>query len=105
MRFSGETEDRKPVVADIAVLSTTHGLPLEITLQYLKDRDWVVDWPDYITHCLNDGHNPSTIRARIKEAIGDVFGPRYSREFMTRLDRFLPDESGCVETSREALHP
>jgi predicted RNase H-like HicB family nuclease len=97
MRYSGETEDRKPVVADIAVLSTTYGLPLEITLQYLKDRDWVVDWPDYITHCLNDGHNPSTIRARLKEAIADVFGPRYSKEFMSRLDRFMPVESGCAE--------
>jgi alanyl-tRNA synthetase len=67
-------------------LTTTHGLPLELILQYFRERSMVVDWADYVAYCLKDGHNPDTIRSRIETAIADVYGPQYKQEVLAKLD-------------------
>lgn len=64
----------------------TYGLPLEVVIDKLKHYNITIDWMDYITDALNEGHNPRTIQARILEAAGDVFGVKYRNAVKVRLD-------------------
>lgn len=90
MEVSGKTVDGKLVISGVGKLCFTSGLPLEVALDRLKAEDWVMDWVDYITDALGDGHNPRTIRARIASAVGDVYGPVYRDEVMKRVNLYLP---------------
>ncbi len=63
----------------------TYGLPLEVVIDFLNKRNITIDWVDYCTDALKDGHNPSTIKARILEAVGDVFGDKYREGFKEEL--------------------
>lgn len=89
MTPSGSAPDGKPVLSGVAAMSCTHGIPLEVTLAFFKDRGYVVDWPDYIRGCLTDGHKPATIRGRILAAVGDVHGPEYLAAFAPQLEAAL----------------
>jgi hypothetical protein len=40
-------------VVDPSCLSD--GLPLEVVLQYFRERGMVLDWADYVAYCLKDG--------------------------------------------------
>jgi hypothetical protein len=86
MHRSGTTTDNRPVIAGVARLTTTHGLPLEVLLEYFRERSMVVDWVDYVACCLKDGHNPDTIRSRIETAIADVYGKQHKQAVLARLD-------------------
>lgn len=85
LMVSGKTEE-KQVVSGLFTLVGTHGLPLEVILQYLKDNEMVIDWIDYITYAMKDGAKFKTVKARIIAAIGDVFGPKYLENFLIRLE-------------------
>lgn len=85
----GFTTASQPVLGGVAALSCTHGVPLEVTLAFFKERQLVVDWPDYVTGCLADGHRPGTIRSRILAAVGDLYGSAYLEGFTPRLDSVL----------------
>lgn len=87
MKQTSITTDGKPLIGDVFKMSGTYGLPLELTLDYLKERDMVVDWVDYIRAALADGHNLSTIKSRILPAVGDVYGGEYAKQFAIRLER------------------
>lgn len=87
MKQSGQTLEGQLVMADVFNLVGTHGTPLEIILNYMKDRDMVVDWIDYIASAQKDGHNSSTIKSRIMAAVGDVYGSDYAKQFAIRLDK------------------
>ncbi len=96
LSVSGATQDGKAVMSGVGTMCSTHGVPLELVLSFFKTHEFdgktdhmVVDWMDYIQTCLNDGHNPRTIRARIQSAAGDVYGRVYSEELMTRVDKTL----------------
>lgn len=64
----------------------THGLPLEVVLETLKKNNMVIDWMNYATDALREGHNPRTIKARILEAVGDVYGPKDKEKINNRLN-------------------
>lgn len=89
MKQSGITESNQPVYADVFSLVGTYGLPLEFILQSFKDSGKIIDWPDYISLALADGHKTSTIRERILSACGDVYGPGYAKEVEKRLIPYL----------------
>lgn len=89
MRPSGKTPEDKMVMAGWEPSASPHGVPLEIVLGFFHDKDYVVDWLDYIQTALLDGHNPRTIRARIESATADIYGGEYSKAVMERSDRVL----------------
>ncbi|WP_337187575.1 hypothetical protein [Phenylobacterium sp.] len=86
LSHSAVTTDGRPVMAGTFALVGTHGLPLELILDFFARRNWVIDWIDYIRAALADGHKPATIKARILAAVGDVHGSAYAREVQKRLD-------------------
>ena len=89
MHQTATTTDNYPVLAGVFPLVGTHGVPLEIVLDFFQRRGMVMDWPDYIAGALADGHKPRTIKARILAAVGDVYGPDHRKAVAERLERFF----------------
>jgi len=83
----GKTEDEKTVVDGKFVfkMSDTHGLPLEITVDLLRQKNMVVDWVSFYNAASDVGWQPKRIFSRIEAAVGDVFGSRARQEVSTRL--------------------
>ena len=54
MHRTGTTPDNQPVIAGVARLTTTHGLPLELVLDHFRQRGLVVDWADYVAYCFSN---------------------------------------------------
>lgn len=79
------------VVSGVFAFVGTHGVPLEAILDRFKQNNIIIDWMAYIVDALKDGHNPNTIRSRILEAVGDVYGPLYKKEINKRLDILFND--------------
>ena len=71
------------------MLVETHGLPLEIILDRFRDEGLVPDWPRFFQDARDKNWSLRTTRAKVEEAIGDVFGPDYRREWQKELERFL----------------
>jgi hypothetical protein len=97
LKLSGKTTEGGNVVSGVAFMTASHGVPLEIILQKLRQHNLTCDWEDYIAVCIKDGHNITTIRARILAAVGDVYGPVYRNEFSIRLESFLRTISGTQQ--------
>lgn len=89
MQQSGITTEGHPVISGAFALVGTHGVQLETILSGFRQKQWVMNWPDYIRAALSDGHNLRTVRARILAAAGEIYGPAYTAELATRLDRYL----------------
>lgn len=62
----------------------THGIPLEVVLEMMKQRGLVVSWPDYVRHAMKQGSKMRTVRAKVMVSVGEVYGPQYLRGFETR---------------------
>ena len=89
MKLTGKTTDQKDVYGDVFLYVGTHGIPLEIVLGFIKNKQGVVDWLEYIQSSLNDGHKIRTIKAKILSAIGEVYGNSYKKEFEKRLNHHI----------------
>jgi alanyl-tRNA synthetase len=89
LRYSGKTTDNKIVIAGVFYFTSTHGLPLEIIIGELYNNNMTVDWYDYCKSALKFGQKESSMRAGIREAIVDNFGPFYLKEFLIRLEKVI----------------
>jgi hypothetical protein len=89
LRYNGITTDKKIVIAGVFYFTSTHGLPLEIILGEFNNNNMVVDWYDYCKSALKFGQKESSMRAGIREAIVDNFGPFYLKKFLIRLEKVI----------------
>ena len=80
------TTDGREVCGGLFKYVGTHGLPLEMILQEIERAGAVMDWVNYITDALRDGHKIETIRARISEATADIYGPFHRDEVLKRIE-------------------
>jgi hypothetical protein len=90
MKIIGITTDDKPVVAGVYKMCGTHGLPLEIVLDYFRTHVLIISWSDFIIDALNEGTSSRTIRAKILSAMADIYGPKYTSEFDARFSQYIP---------------
>jgi len=65
------------------------GLPLEIVLHHFQTQGLVPDWPDFIEEALKCDWNPHSLRTRIENSVGDVYGPDHKQEVLKRYDIYL----------------
>ncbi len=63
-------QDGKRVLNGVVAftLVSVHGLPLDMALEELRDRGWVIHWPTFIMKAILSGWNTNTIRSKIIEA-------------------------------------
>jgi alanyl-tRNA synthetase len=86
--FSGETTDGWKVVQIFHVVET-HGVPLEVVLDWVVDNNLVPDWAQFWEESREKKWNPRTTRTKVVNAIGEVYGPDYRKKWEVRLEEFL----------------
>jgi len=86
-RCLGVDQDGKFVLNGVTAfnLVSVNGLPLDIALEELRDRGWVVHWPTFIMKAMLSGWNENTIRAKILEATSMA----YRMDMSHRLDELI----------------
>lgn len=70
-------------------LTDSDGVPLEIVLAALAERNLVPTWVDYIEAALAAGHGKDNLRARITGACADVFGAEHAAAVGLRFDLYV----------------
>lgn len=82
---SGRTVENQLVVSGISKFIDTHGLPLTNILEELKSKELTVDWVDYLNYSLILGCNLSNTVHKIEESVREVYGKKYTQEFMPKI--------------------
>lgn len=74
------------VVSGVFPLISTHGVPLDLVLEKLKESGMMPDWVDFYRDAILDGWKPSGIRHKLSEAVGDVYGPEFREAWEIKFD-------------------
>ena len=62
------------------------GIPLEIILMKLEEKNVVVDWVDFCQSAIEHGWNQKTIIDKIRYNVVDVYGRKYCDSIIERLE-------------------
>jgi hypothetical protein len=89
LRRSGTTTDGRPVVAGLFAVVNSEGVGLDVLLELLHDRRWVVDWLDFLRHARDFGWNLRTAAGKIHAAIEQVEGPQAAAAWHERAEAVL----------------
>lgn len=98
MKISGKTVEGKTVVSDMYFYKESKGIDLTTVLEFLKSKDLVMDWLDYIKCALLKGANPKNLETSILTSVGEVYGSAYAEEIKKK---FNPALSGSGEKEKE----
>lgn len=63
------------LLTDVWMLVDTHGVPLDVIVDYARSRGCIVDWRAFADAAVASGMNRRRVGAKIIEAVGDVYGP------------------------------
>lgn len=89
MKQVGKTQDDIKVLDQVFEMVGTHGLPLEMVLQFIKDKGWIVSWPHYVRDAMKDGAKMKSIKGKVFAAVGEVHGPFYVKAFKARWENYF----------------
>ena len=89
MNIVGKTEDGKTVVNGFFKMYDTNGMPMDILLTIMDEKNMVPSWTQFVIDALNAGWKEKTIIHRVSEATTDVFGPEYSDIVIKRIKEIL----------------
>ena len=89
LAVSGKTEDGRTVVRGVFPIYSSVGLPLQDIVETLNDNKMLVDWQDFYLQAMKEGWKPKRTFIKIREAVGDIFGPAYGVEVEKRLNLTL----------------
>lgn len=70
-------------------LNDTHGLPLEITLDKLRDNNMIPGWIEFWQCAMKAGWTEERTWIMMTSAIGDVYGPEFREEWEGRMKIWL----------------
>lgn len=79
----GRTVEGKPVVAGVYRVFETLGLPLEVVLQVVHDKDMVPCWMSLYREAKAAGMQHDRILSKLDPAISDSYGVVF-RDFVIR---------------------
>lgn len=83
--ISGKTEDGFLVLTGAYEYTGTHGVPLEVVLEFFKTQKAKIDWVDWMRSALKEGMSLKTAMAKISSAVGDVYGKNHKQQVVARL--------------------
>lgn len=72
-----------------SLFSSLTGLPLQDILEVLKQENMVVDWIDFYDQSVKESWKPERTLVKIRDSVGDVFGPETGKEIIKRLKFYL----------------
>lgn len=73
LSISGITQDGKYVISGVHKLVGTYGLPLEDVLIYFTNKNYVIDWLDYILSASKEGASNKTIKSKLLAAASEIY--------------------------------
>jgi len=73
------------VVGGVFKLLDGQGIPLQVILQYFKDKNLVVDWEDLFKEVVSHGWNLGGFLTRVEESLGEIYGPRGKDPYMEKI--------------------
>jgi hypothetical protein len=85
----GLTEDGRRVVGGWFPLVNSEGIPLEVVLSFMHEKNLVPSWPSFIEEAMRCGWNLDSLRTRIGVSVGDVMGPEHRRKVLERFDEYI----------------
>lgn len=85
----GYTPDKKLVISNIYNICSTYGIPPEIIIITLKEKNAVVDWKDYFDCAINSNEKIDRIKLKIENIINDNYSKEYYEEFKKNLHSFI----------------
>lgn len=66
----------------------TYGLPLDLMIDAMDQRGYMVDWVDFIEESKEKGWPLHRTTHRLQEAVSDVYGPEFWKHWENRLREF-----------------
>ena len=82
----GKTEDGKIVYSGVFKFYETHGLPLDIILEGLRDKSGIPCWVLFHRESLKAGMKHARILSKLDEAISDVYGSEFRDHVIKTLE-------------------
>jgi hypothetical protein len=72
----------------------THGIPLDIVLDKLRDAGMMPDWVEFYEVAVSRGWKPSGVITKLSEAVGDVYGPVFRETWERQFKSIIQRERG-----------
>lgn len=85
MRIVGKTQDGKSVVAGIGRLYFETGIPLSVMFDVLRQKGYVIAWPELIHELEQNGMKRDRIIHLLNEHIFESFGKEYRDHVIQKL--------------------
>lgn len=85
----GKTPDGVVAIKGVFPLVDTHGIPLDLVLDSLKDKGMMPDWHDYVAKARKAGWRLDRTVRQLSVAVGDVYGPDFRTSWEARMTECL----------------
>ena len=85
MRQVGVTTDDRPVVAGLYALDETHGIPLDVLLDGVRDQGAIPCWLSLVREGVEAGASADRWSRKVAAAATDAYGPVLGRRVALRL--------------------
>jgi hypothetical protein len=88
LEIKGKTQEGLLVVDVFPFISST-GVPLELLLDLCKKNRLQPDWAAFIDQAIRSNWSVPTIRSKIENAVGEIYGPLRRDETSKRILLYL----------------
>ncbi len=85
----GTTPEGKSVVQGAFYFVETHGIPLDMVIEHLENKNMIIDWCDFYEDALKNNWGVRTIFTKIEMALLDLYGRDYAENVLCRLHHYL----------------
>lgn len=65
------------------------GLPLDVVVDFLDTRGFMMDWLDFYSEAVKKGWPPDRTMLRLTQVVGDVYGPRFREDWVKRMQEAI----------------
>lgn len=90
----GQTTDGKAVLAGVYKTFETHGLPLDILLDVLLQKDAIPCWMSFYREASAAGMKHERILSKLEGPLSDVYGGEFQKVVFAKLE--LLHEKGLL---------
>lgn len=87
-RFIGITPDNKLVVRFFDFVDT-HGLPLDVVVEYIHDSGHMPSWDDFLTEAKAKGWNMKRAVLRLSVVVKNVYGEAFHKEWLKTTEWYV----------------
>lgn len=81
------TPEGRAVVSGVFRCYETIGMPLDVLLTILWDKNAIPDWLSFFDEAVKAGMKRDRILAKVEEAAYDTYGAEFGEQVMLRLRR------------------